>query len=181
MKRLLVISSIVFFIISCENKNGNNTIAESNDKRDSSKAEKMESREERNKKIVKEAMEALNNHDVEKMANLMTKDAVDYGDGSGKSTKGADSIRAVMKSMMNAFPDFKASELKYFADGDQVVVLGEYSGTFKNDMGKYKATGKSFKFPDADVFTLNDEGKITSHRYIQPDATMFSQIAVKPK
>ena len=181
MKRLLLISSIVLFIISCENKNGEHTVAASNEKADSSKAEKMESKEDRNKKIVKDAMDALNDHNVDKMVALMSYSAVDYGDGTGKSNKGADSIKATMKSMMGAFPDFKATDLKYFADGDQVVVLGEYTGTFKNDMGKYKATGKQFKFPDADIFTLNDEGKITSHRYIQPDATMFSQIAVKPK
>lgn len=180
MKRLLVISSLLFFFIACENKNGHNT-ADNPEKADSSKAEKVESKEDRNKKIIKDAMAALNDHDVDKMAAMMSSDAIDYGEGSGHTIKGADSIKANMKSMMAAFPDFKASDLKYFADGDHVVVIGEYSGTFKNSMGKYKATGKSFKFPDADIFTLNDEGKITSHRYIQPDATMFSQIAVKPK
>jgi hypothetical protein len=62
-----------------------------------------------------------------------------------------------------------------------VVVLAEYSGTFKKDFGKMKATKKSFKFPDADVFTLNDDGKISSHRYIQPDATLFGQVTAKKK
>jgi hypothetical protein len=62
-----------------------------------------------------------------------------------------------------------------------VVVLAEYSGTFKKDFGKMKATNKSFKFPDADVFTLNDDGKISSHRYIQPDATLFGQVTAKKK
>ena len=179
MKRLLIISSILFFFIACNENSGNNTAAD-NDKTDSSRAEKVESKEDRNKKIIKEAMAALNDHNVDKMVGLMAPDAVDHGDGSGRTIKGVDSIKANMTSMMNSFPDFKADDLRYFADGDHVVVIGQYSGTFKKDMGNMKATGKSFKFPDADIFTLNDEGKITSHRYIQPDATFFSQIGAKP-
>ena len=61
MKRLLVISSILFLLIACENKNGHDMAGDKdNDKRDSSKAEKMESKEDRNKKIIKDAMAALN-------------------------------------------------------------------------------------------------------------------------
>jgi steroid delta-isomerase-like uncharacterized protein len=180
MKRLLVISSILFFIIACENKH-DSSMGANDDKKDSSKAEKMESKEDRNKKIVKDAMAALNDHSIEKMVAFMSDDAVDYGDGMGHSVKGKDSIRANMMSFFNSFPDFKGSELRYFADGDHVVVLGEYSGTFRKDFGKMKATNKSFKFPDADVFTLNDNGQISSHRYIQPDATLFGQVTEKKK
>jgi steroid delta-isomerase-like uncharacterized protein len=180
MKRLLVISSVLFFLIACENKNGNDTGDTPGDT-DSSKAERVESKEDRNKKIVKEAMAALNDHNIEKMVGMMSDDVVDYADGISRQIKGKDSIRANMTVFFNAFPDFKASELRYFADGDHVVVLGEYSGTFKKDLGKMKATNKSFKFPDADVFTLTDDGKISSHRYIQPDATLFGQVGAKQK
>ena len=181
MKRLLLISSIVLLIISCENKNGGNTMAADNEKADSSKAEKMESKEDRNKKIVKDAMDALNSHDIEKMIAMMSDDPVDYGDGTGRSVKGKDSIRANIMGFLNAFPDYKATDLSFYADGNHVVVLGEYTGTFKKDFGKMKATNKSFKYQDADVFTLNDDGKISSHRYIQPDATLFSQVSEKKK
>lgn len=180
MKQLLVISAVLFFMVSCENKSGNNTAAGPGDA-DSSKAEKVESKEDRNKKIVKDGMAALNDHDIEKLTAMMTDDAVDHGDGLGKKVKGRDSITSNMKMFLNSFPDFKADELRYFADGDHVVVIGEYSGTFKKDLGKIKATNKSFKFPDADIFTLNDEGKITSHRYIQPDASLFNQVGAKMK
>ena len=180
MKRLLLISSIVILFIACENKNGNAS-ADGPDKADSSKAEKVESKEDRNKKIVKDAMAALNDHNIEKMVGFLADDVVDYGDGTGRSVKGKDSISANMTGFFNSFPDFKASELRYFADGDHVVVLGEYSGTFKKDYMKMKATNKSFKYPDADVFTLNNDGKISSHRYIQPDATFMGQISEKKK
>lgn len=181
MKQLLVILSSFILLISCNDKSGNNT-ADANDKADSSKAEKMESKEDRNKKIIKESMAAMNDHNIDKLVSMMTPDAVDYGDGTEAPAKhSADSIKASMNQFFTAFPDFKGSDLKYYADGDHVVVIGEYSGTFKKDMGKMKATNKSFKFMDADIFTLNDDGKITSHRYIQPNSTMFRQIAADKK
>lgn len=148
-------------------------------KKDSTKTEKEESKEERNKKIIKEVTAALNDHDFDKLTSMMTDDAVENGDGFGHTVKGRDSINANMKNFFSSFPDFKGKDFRYYADGDNVVVTGIYSGTFKKDMGKMKANGKSFKFNDADIFTLNDEGKITAHRYIQSDATMMSQISGK--
>lgn len=178
MKPLLFIFSFVF-LFACNENSGN--VESGPDKADSSKAEKEESREDRNKKLVKEFTAAMNDHNLDKALAMLADNAVDYGDGSQPALKGKDSIRAGMDKWLTAFPDFKGSKLKYFADEDQVVVIGEWSGTFKKDLGKIKATGKSFKFQDADIFTLNDEGKITEHRFIQPDATLFGQLGVKPQ
>jgi ketosteroid isomerase-like protein len=180
MKQVLVGFACLLLIIGCEQNHKNDATARNNDA-DSSKAEKAESREDRNKKIIKDAYAALNDHDYDKMATMLADDAVEYGDGTGKVSKGRDTVKADIAAFMGSFPDFKGSDLKYFADGDQVVVIGEYSGTFKKDMGKMKATNKSFKFQDADIFTLNDAGKITSHRSIQPTSTMIAQVASAKK
>lgn len=180
MKHVLVILSGIMLFFSCgQNHDGDSTTTHHD--ADSSKAEKAESREERNKKIIKDAYALLNAHDFEKMAGMMSDDVTEYGDGTGKASKGRDTVKADIAGFMGSFPDFKGGDLKYFADGDQVVVIGEYTGTFKKDMGKMKATGKSFKFQDADIFTLNDAGKITSHRSIQPTSTMIAQVVSAKK
>lgn len=49
---------------------------------------------------------------------------------------------------------FAAVPAEFVAQGDTVVALGEYSGT-------YKATGKSFRAPFAHVWKL-DDGKVAS-------------------
>jgi predicted ester cyclase len=180
MKQLLVIFISVFLLASCNDNSGNN-MASDNDKKDSSRAEKEESREDRNKRIVKEAVAAFNDHNVDKFVSYMTPNVVDYGDGSGDADKSSDSLAAHLRQMLNAFPDFKGENLRYFADDDQVVVVGNWSGTFKKDIGKRKATGKSFKIHDADIFTLNNEGKITEHRYVQPSETIWKQLAAGDK
>ena len=65
------------------------------------------------------------------------------------------------------------------ADGDKVIVYGEWSGTFKNDYMGMKATNKSFKINDVDIFTFNDDGKITSHRSIMPYSVSMQQVGAR--
>jgi hypothetical protein len=44
-----------------------------------------------------------------------------------------------------------------------------------------KPTGKSFKVKDVDLFTFNDEGKITEHRSVQSGKTMMDMVGAKMK
>ncbi len=83
-----------------------------------------------------------------------------------------------MKSWLDAFPDYKGENLMAIADGDKVAVYGDWSGTFKKDFMGMKATGKSFKAKDVDIFTFNDEGNITEHRAVQSMGSIFQQLGV---
>ncbi len=62
---------------------------------------------------------------------------------------------------------YKGENLRYYADGDYVLVHGDWSGIFKNDLMGLKATGQPIKFKDVDIFKLNEEGKVTEHSSIQ--------------
>jgi hypothetical protein len=53
---------------------------------------------------------------------------------------------------------YAAVPREFIADGATVVVLGEYSGT-------YKATGRSFKAPFAHVWKLKDGKAASFHQY----------------
>ena len=65
------------------------------------------------------------------------------------------------------------------ADGDYVIVYGTWTGTWKNDFMGMKATGKSFKVNDADIFKFNDAGKMMEHRSVQSMKTIAMQIGMK--
>ena len=127
------------------------------------------------------SMQAFNNHNATDILKDATTDVTDYGDGSGHVMKGKDSIRASIEMFFKSFPDAKGDNLMAFAEGNQVVVLGDWSGTFKNDFMGVKATGKSYKYKDADIFTFNDAGQLTEHRSIQPGQTMWTQVGAKMK
>jgi predicted ester cyclase len=110
---------------------------------------------------------AVSKHDPDGVVKDCTADVVDYADGSMKAAKGPDSVKAGIKEFFAAFPDVKGENLVAAAQGDTVIVTGDWSGTFKGDMGPIKATGKPFKVTDADIYVFNKQGKIISHRSVQ--------------
>lgn len=175
--QLLAFAACLSFA-ACNNDSSN--VGSSTDK-DTTKSTTMtqEDKEERNKKVVMESIDAMNAHNPDNVLKDVTADAVDYGDGSMPPAKSVDTVKNGMKTFLAAFPDYKGSDLVAVADGDRVMVYGEWTGTFKNDYMGMKATNKSFKVKDVDIFTLNDDGKITSHRNVLPWSVSLMQVGAK--
>ena len=102
---------------------------------------------------------------------------VEYG-SDGKAITNLDTLKKGAASFFDAFPDFSASKLHATSADSTVVIIGEWSGTFKKEYMKIKPTNKSFKVWDADIFTFNKAGKITTHKSVQSEATFFSQLDI---
>ena len=155
---LLLGGALLLSLASCqENKD---EVTENLPKKDSVNIE------ERNKDIVKESFEAMEKGDVNGVMKNAAPDFRDYGDGS-MGSMGLDSSRAMMTEWLGSLSDYKIENEEYYADGNKVLVYADYSGSWTKDMMGMKATGKAFKTKDIDIFTLNDEGKITEHRNVQ--------------
>jgi predicted ester cyclase len=137
-----------------------------------------ESNTERNKKIIMASVDGINNHNPDAVLKDAASDIVDYGDGTMGTIKGVDSIKAMMNSWMAAFPDYKMDNVEYIAEGNKVVATYDASGTWKGDFMGAKATNKAFKIKDVDIFTLNNAGKVTSHRSIQNSANLMASIGM---
>jgi predicted ester cyclase len=140
-----------------------------------------EDKEEQNKKTALASVEAISSHNADQVLKDAAADVTDYGDGSMAATKGIDSIKAGITHWFAAFPDVKGENLKAVADGDWVMVWGDWSGTWKGDFMGQKATGKSYKIKDVDIFKFNDEGKVTEHHNIQSWMPVAQQIGMKMK
>jgi predicted ester cyclase len=164
--------AIIAIVISCNNNAekpaASNTAAASVDSADL-----------KNKQTIMTSMAAIMAHNADEALKNATADAIDYGDGSMPPAKGIDSVKAGLRGFLNAFPDYKGENLMYVAEGNTVIVTGDWSGTFKNDAWGMKATGKSFKVKDADIFTFNADGKITSHSSIQSNNTIMAMVDAK--
>jgi predicted ester cyclase len=175
MKKILLACSVSFILLSCGDRTNEDNASVS----DSTEMKNTETKEERNKKVVKSSIEAMLAKDTSALMATLADNIIDYGDGTGNPLQNRDSLKSSIAMFLDAFPDYKGEDIMYFADGDHVVVIGEWSGTFKNDMGKIKATGKKFKIRDADIFRVNEEGKIAEHRVIMPMDEIFEQMGVK--
>lgn len=92
--------------------------------------------------------------------------------------KEIDSIKASLGGWMAAIPDYKGSDFMAVADGDYVMVYGTWTGTWKNDFMGMKATGKTFKVNDVDIFKFNDAGKMVEHRSVQSNAVAGMQLGM---
>jgi len=133
---------------------------------------------EANKKVIMAALEAMNKHDVDGVFKDCAADFKEQYNGFMPTQTNIDSIKASLKGYLTAMPDFKCENPSVVASGDTVIVLGDWSGTFKNEFMGMKPTNKSFKMADADVFIFNKDGKIISHKSVQGDPTLFAQIGV---
>ncbi|HXS35633.1 MAG TPA: ester cyclase [Flavipsychrobacter sp.] len=131
----------------------------------------------RNKKVAMEAMDGMNSHDTGKVFKTMAANFTDYMDGTMPPQKG-DSAKQTLQMLMTAFPDMKGENMIVCADGDNVMIAADWTMTFKNDMMGMKATGKTAKYKDVDIFTFDDNGKIISHRSIYPGSTMMALVGV---
>ena len=75
----------------------------------------------------------------------------------GGTYAGPDAVlQNVFMKLGTEWEDFAAVPQEFIADGDTVVALGEYSGT-------YKATGKWFSAPFAHVWKLRN-GRVATFR-----------------
>jgi predicted ester cyclase len=174
MKQLVFVFALgAICLASCGTDNSETSTTKTTD------SASQESAEARNIRVAKESIAALNNHDVDGMFKNASSDVVDYGDGNMPPMNSVDSTKMIMKEWFTAVPDMKADNSQYFADGNKVVVISEVSGTWKADMMGQKATNKSFKYMDADIFTFNDQGQITEHRSIQDQGPVMSNIGMQ--
>ncbi|OCX53221.1 hypothetical protein BEL04_02625 [Mucilaginibacter sp. PPCGB 2223] len=169
MRKIIPVVIAAGFLAAC---NGHATLTVGGD----STAVKAE----KNRITALTAVQNLSDKKIDPMFTSCAADFIDYGNGEDKPMKNQDSVKTMLKAFIAAFPDYKESNLMAFAHGDSVIVTGTVTGTFKNEMMGMKPTGKSFKYDDADIFTFNKDGKMTSHRSIQSTATFFSQLGVAP-
>jgi hypothetical protein len=174
MKHTLLIAGAcaLFSFASCSNTT--NTTPPKAD----STAAPMESKAEKNKKTIMKGLDAMSStHDANKVLMDTSPDFTEYQDGTMPPVKG-DSAKQALQQYLNAFPDMKIENSQYFADENSVVVISDYSMTFSKDLGPIKATGKSAKIKDVDIFTFNADGKVASHRSIYPNSATFMQLGV---
>lgn len=118
--------------------------------------------------IIKGYYKAYNEHDYQKMASFFADGFVDYGYGSEPPVTyktSAEYEKELEKGPHNA--KVVSSKEEYLSGEDgKVVVLADYTVTMLTDI--YGTKGRSHTHHDADVYILNKEGKIISHRWIFP-------------
>ncbi len=92
---------------------------------------------------------------------------------------GPDKFKCIVASYRGSFPDVKVVAKVTVAEGDMVVVWGEWSGTNTGEMMGMPPTGKSVTQPFVDMFKCKD-GKITEHWGIADNLAFMTQLGMIP-
>lgn len=159
---LLLLASSCFLVTACNNEKKTNE----GEKKETSMSS-SESKQDRNKKIIMSSMENFNKGDLDATFKETASGFVEYADGSMPTITNIDSLKGFIKMMKNSIEGYKGENLQYYAEGDHVLVYGDWGGTFKSDLMGIKATGKPVRFKDVDIFKLNEEGKVVEHSSVQ--------------
>ena len=126
-----------------------------------------------NSEVIRELYTAFAKGDVPGVLGALAKDihwTEAEGFPYGGTYVGPDAVLTnVFAKLGSEWDGFSAVPHAFVAEGDMVVALGEYGGT-------YTATGKRFSAPFAHVWTLRD-GKVV--RFQQYTDTALAQAAVK--
>ena len=169
----IITTAISFLALSCNNSS---TSTAGTDTTSSAAVVAKPDPAEKNKQTALASVEGINNHSVDQTFKDAATDIIDYGNGDTHPIKGLDSAKINLQSFLTSFPDIKGENLMAIAEGNHVAVFGEWSGTFKKEMMGMKPTGKAFKMKDVDLFTFNDQGKITEHHSVQSGEYIMMQI-----
>jgi predicted ester cyclase len=166
MKTLWIVAVSALTYSACSNSAANSSEAN------------QQAKEERNKRIALASVSAVEKGNIDSVFKDVTPDAVDYGEGSNPPIKGLDSAKAGLKTWMAAIPNYKGSDFVAVADGDYVMVYGQWSGTWSKDFLGMKPTGRSFNITDVDIFKFNEDGKIIEHRSVQSQKEAARQLGM---
>ena len=172
MKKLMLLFATAAVMVSC-----NNEKKDDGDKKEITMSATA-TKQERNKKTIAASMEAFAKRDVDGMVKDAAPGYIDYGDETTPPSSNLDSTKAFIKMLLNSIENYKASNAQLAADGDYVFYYADWTGTFKNDLMGFKATGKSIKYKDCDIFKFNEDGKITEHHSIQNMGALFTASAM---
>ena len=98
-----------------------------------------------NKLIVNNFVNAINEHDIDKMCSFMTDDHK-FIDSHGNEVVGKETMKAGWIAYFQLFPDYKIEIRELFLSNDTVAAFGLASGTFQ---GSYNAKENYWRLPAA--------------------------------
>jgi steroid delta-isomerase-like uncharacterized protein len=131
---------------------------------------------ERNKAVIRNFLEAWNNHRPEDFDNLVAADVVRHCQATpAVAVQSLDQLKQFFQLDTEVFPDSVQTPTLLVAEGDLVAAWVTYEGTQKGPMGPLPALGARTKFDFGAVFRLSG-GKISEWWVTWDNITILRQL-----
>jgi ketosteroid isomerase-like protein len=109
-------------------------------------------------KNIYDFVNAINEHDVNKIYSLMADDFIFFDAWGGKNT-GKDKMKLGWEDYFKMFPDYKIEITDIYFDGNKIAIFGFASGTFENK--KTETNEYYWKIPAAwQIEIINEKIKL---------------------
>jgi steroid delta-isomerase-like uncharacterized protein len=135
---------------------------------------------EQNKAIdARITLEAFNQGRVEVIDEVISADFVDHSQLAPGMPSGREGVKALVKALRSAFPDFKVTIERQIAEGDLVVHHISATGTMKGDFAGMPASGKRASWEAIHISRFAN-GKAVEHWSVQDQLGMLQQLGFVP-
>jgi len=130
-------------------------------------------------KLLEEYIDAMNNHDVDRLMQCYTDDAVRHDTLTGK-LEGKEELKGFYTSLFTAFPDLEYSIENVLAIEDMIATEAVMEGTQKGlfpPFESYGVSGKHVELAGAVFYQLKD-GKISEERVYTDYGSLVQQLGL---
>jgi steroid delta-isomerase-like uncharacterized protein len=117
---------------------------------------------ERNKEIVRRYQDAYNSNNLDVLDELLAPDWKTQAFPVDLMEQTVENVKAVHRSLLEAFPDLHIRTHELIAEGDVVVQSYTVRGTHRGEMAGLPATGNSLAVGGVSIFEIRD-GRIVRH------------------
>jgi steroid delta-isomerase-like uncharacterized protein len=133
-------------------------------------------------KIVRTAYEVAERQDVATWISLFADDGVFIDNSIGVTYQGPDELGKTVEVYAAAFPDMHRELYDFWVDGNTVVVRlalqGTQTGPLVSGFGVLPPTGNRIDAPCADIWEIDDDGKIKKFDCYAEGTIIFAQLGI---
>jgi steroid delta-isomerase-like uncharacterized protein len=132
----------------------------------------------RNKQVVRQLFEATDQHDIERMGQLISSTNYLFH-FPGMQPMDWNTTKQFSTALASSFPDLRHEIVEMVAEGDKVAVRLNVTGTHKGELQGIPPTGKKVSFSAMDFITLMD-GKVAEEWMNADTIGLIQQIGAVP-
>jgi steroid delta-isomerase-like uncharacterized protein len=122
----------------------------------------------------------INAGDVDAFGDLLADGFVEHEELPGLAPS-KDGVKTFFRMQIAAFPDLRMGVEDIVADGRKVVARVRYTGTQDGEFMGMPATGKSVDVQLIDIFSFDDDGRLSEHWGVLDQMTMMQQLGLVPE
>ena len=135
---------------------------------------------EKNKALVARIpLEAFNQGKLEVIDEVIADNSVEHSPLPPGMPTGKKGLKALIKALRSAFPDYKITIDLQVAEGDLVVQRATTTGTMKGEFAGMPPSGKKATWEAIHITRVKD-GKIVEHWGVQDQLGMLQQLGFSP-